>query len=292
MNSPPRWAQKLLEVFSDPDTMEEVQGDLLELYDHWVQTIGKRRADWRYSRSTLKLLRPLAQTNTTQYPSPFFLNPAMIRNYFRTAWRNLVKNKFYSFINISGLTVGLAVGILILLWVQDELSFDRFHTQSSSIYRLENWAGTGSSRQIWTATVAPIAGFAKRETPEVKDAVRLTENYAYTLFKYREKTISEHKTFFTDPTLFSVFDFNLIQGNPAKPFPNNNSIVVTETTAKRYFGDENPIGKVLAANDNTAFTVSGVIRDFPKNSSIQGDMFLPMSLFFKNIRLVVMVTMS
>ncbi|MBC3790642.1 ABC transporter permease [Spirosoma utsteinense] len=283
MNSPPRWAQKLLEVFSDPDTMEEVQGDLLELYDHWVQTIGKRRADWRYSRSTLKLLRPLAQTNTTQYPSPFFLNPAMIRNYFRTAWRNLVKNKFYSFINISGLTVGLAVGILILLWVQDELSFDRFHTQSSSIYRLENWAGTGSSRQIWTATVAPIAGFAKRETPEVKDAVRLTENYAYTLFKYREKTISEHKTFFTDPTLFSVFDFNLIQGNPAKPFPNNNSIVVTETTAKRYFGDENPIGKVLAANDNTAFTVSGVIRDFPKNSSIQGDMFLPMSLFFKNI---------
>jgi putative ABC transport system permease protein len=296
---PPRAADKLLEWFVAPHLLESLQGDLHEEFAWQVERVGERRARWRYWREVLGFVNratikrkpasyPLQGPEFTHHVSTHYRTTslphfAMIRNYFRTAWRNLVKNKFYSFINISGLTVGLAVGILILLWVQDELSFDRFHKQSASIYRLENWAGTGSSRQIWTATVAPIAGFAKRETPEVKEAVRLTENYAYTLFKYKEKTINEEKSFFTDPSLFSVFDFNLIQGNPAKPFPNNNSIILTETTARRYFGDQNPIGKVLAANDNSAFTVSGVIRDFPKNSSIQGDLFLPLSLFFRNL---------
>ncbi|MCX6217525.1 ABC transporter permease [Spirosoma sp.] len=284
---PPRLADRLLEWFVAPHRLESLQGDLHEEFAYQVQRIGEQRAKWRYWQDVLGFIRPSfaikRDASVNQYLSPALANPAMIRNYFRTAWRNLAKNKFYSFINISGLTIGLAVGILILLWVQDELSFDRFHTQSSSIYRLENWAGTGSSRQIWTTTVAPIAGFAKRETPEVKDAVRLAGNYAYTLFKYKGKTINENKTFFTDPALFSVFDFKLIQGNPAKPFSDDHSIVLTETTAKRYFGNENPVGKVLAANDNTTFTVSGIVRDFPKNSSIKGDMFLPISLFFRNL---------
>ncbi|MVM32556.1 FtsX-like permease family protein [Spirosoma sp. HMF4905] len=203
----------------------------------------------------------------------------MLRNYFRTAWRNLVKNQFYSVINITGLTAGLAVGILILLWVQDELSFDRFHAKVSNIYRLENWAGTGSSRQIWANTVAPIAEFGKKEVPEVKDAVRMTGNGYFTLFKYKDKVVNKEKTAFTDPSFFSVFDFPLIQGNPAKPFPDEHSVVLTETTAKRYFGDENPLGKILMAN-NVSFKVSGVIKDFPKNSSIQNDMFMPISLLF------------
>ncbi|NEU69248.1 FtsX-like permease family protein [Spirosoma agri] len=207
----------------------------------------------------------------------------MIRNYFRTAWRNLLKNKFYSLLNITGLTAGLAVGILILLWVQDELSFDRFHRQSDAIYRLENRVGTGTSQQIWTTTVAPIASFAKREVPEVKDAVRLAYNSMYTLFKYKDKTVNEDHSSFTDPAFFSMFDYTLIKGNPAKPFPDKYSVVLTETTAKRYFGDENPIGKVLSGRDKIAFTVSGVIRDFPKNSSIQGDLFLPISLLFDSM---------
>jgi putative ABC transport system permease protein len=207
----------------------------------------------------------------------------MLRNYFRTAWRSLVKNRFYSLINMTGLTAGLAVGILILLWVQDELSFDRFHHQANNIYRLENWAGTGSSRQIWTSTVAPIAEFGKKELPEIKDAVRISYNGIFTLFKYQNKTVNEERTQFADPTLFSLFDFPLIQGNPANPFPDKHSIVLTERTAKRYFGDANPIGKILAGNDNTAFKVSGIIRDFPENSSIQGDMILPISLRFETM---------
>ncbi|GAB4043706.1 ABC transporter permease [Spirosoma jeollabukense] len=288
-HTPPRFADWLLKRFCAPHRYEEIQGDLHEEFAYQVRRVGERRARWRYVMDVLGFFKPFAlkRKPTLHYSgessSAYFLTPAMLRNYFRTAWRNLLKNRFYSLINLTGLTAGLTIGILILLWVQDELSFDRFHRQASVIYRLENRVGTGSSQQIWTTTVAPIATFAKREVPEVKDAVRIAYNGGYTLFKYKNKVFNEEHSYYTDPTLFSVFDFNLIQGNPAKPFSDNNSIILTETTAKRYFGDENPIGKVLAANDKASFTVSGVIRDFPKNSSIQGDMFLPISLLFKNM---------
>jgi putative ABC transport system permease protein len=101
----------------------------------------------------------------------------MLRNYIKTAWRNLLRNKFYSAINIAGLTIGLAVGMLILLWVQDELSFDSFHKQTANIYRLELWGGTGANRQIFQIGVAPIGPFSKQQLPEVKDYVRTTGNY-------------------------------------------------------------------------------------------------------------------
>ncbi|UFH56963.1 ABC transporter permease [Spirosoma sp. KNUC1025] len=281
MQHPPKLADRLLRFFLSDDRLEEVQGDLHEEFIWQVSRIGERRARWRYWRDVLGFLKPsILKSQPDTYPRTYLMNPTMLRNYFRTAWRNLVKNRFYSLINMTGLTAGLAVGILILLWVQDELSFDRFHTQATNIYRLENWAGTGSSRQIWQATVAPIADMGRKELPEIKDAVRLTYNGMFNLFKYKEKTVSEQRTQFADPALFSMFDFPLVQGNPANPFPDNHSLVMTETTAKRYFGHENPIGKILAGDNNTSFKVSGVIRDFPKNSSIQGDMILPISLLF------------
>ncbi len=301
---PPRFADRLLKLVCAPYRLEEVQGDLHEEFAYQMKHFGERRARWNYWWVVLVFIKPppgwpFAMKRKTaivrgspsgyydrrfsEYSTTHLVNIAMLRNYFRTAWRNLLKNRFYSLINITGLTAGLAVGILILLWVQDELSFDRFHQQSSSIYRLENKVGTGTSQQIWPSTVAPMAGFAKRELPEVKDAVRLTGNYMYTLFKYKEKTFTEEKSSFTDPNLFSVFDFGLVQGNPAKPFPDNHSVVLTETSAKRYFGNDNPIGKVLSYNEKSSFTVSGVIRDLPKNSSIKGDMFFPISLLFDNM---------
>src|SRR6478735_6508698 len=143
----------------------------------------------------------------------------MFRNYFKTAWRNLVKNRFYTIINISGLAVGLAIGILILLWVQDEFSFDSFHSKAPNIYRLENMVGTGSSRQLWTSTASAIGVLAKKGIPAVKDEVRISYNGYYGLYKYKDKTFTEPSTFFADPSLFSVFDFKIIKGNAANPLP-------------------------------------------------------------------------
>jgi len=202
----------------------------------------------------------------------------MFKNYFKTAWRNLMKHKFYSSINIAGLTIGLTVGLLILLWVQDEFSYDRFHNNEQHIVKLENMVATGPARQLWTSTTAPIGVMAKKQIPGVKDVVRITENYYYGLYKYKDKVFSEERTLVTDASFFSMFDFNIIKGNAANPFPDSYSVVLTESAAKKYFGDENPLGKLISGDDKDNFKVTGVIKDFPKNSTIQGDMIFPMSL--------------
>ncbi|MBB6130424.1 ABC transporter permease [Mucilaginibacter lappiensis] len=201
----------------------------------------------------------------------------MLKNYIKTAWRNLLKNKFYSFINIVGLTVGLAIGILILLWVQNELSFDSFHKKAPNIYRMAIFGGTGASRQIWSQDVAPMGPLAKQQLTEVKDQVRITGNYIFSMFKYQDKVFGNENVVFADPSFFSIFDFPLVQGNTAKPFANDNSVVITKKTAKKYFGNENPIGKVIVADDKANFTVSGVINDFPDNSSFNMGLIMPMS---------------
>ena len=202
----------------------------------------------------------------------------MFKSYFKTAWRNLAKNKFYSFINIAGLTLGLTVGILILLWVQDEYSYDSFHKNAKHIIKLENMVGTNDSRQLWTETAAPIGMMAKQRIPGIKDVVRINENHFYALYKYNDKSFSDERNYFTDASFFTVFDFPIIKGNKANPFPDNYSVVITQTTAKKFFGTDDVLGKIITADDSAHFKVTGVIKDFPKNSNIQGDMFFPISL--------------
>lgn len=200
----------------------------------------------------------------------------MLRNYIKTAWRNLLKSKFYSVINIAGLTAGLAIGILILLWVQDELSFDTFHKNVQNIYRLELFGGTGSSRQIWQVGVAPIGPLVKKQLPEVTEQVRITGNYRFTMYKYQDKAFGNENAAFVDPSFFSVFSFPIIEGSQAKPFNDDRSVVITKSTAKKFFGDADPLGKVIIADNNAEnFTVSGVINDFPKNTYFQCDMLMP-----------------
>src|SRR4051812_44011982 len=113
----------------------------------------------------------------------------MFRNYFKTAWRNILRNKFYALINITGLTVGLSVGLLILLWVSDELSFDTFHSRAQQLYQVNAQIGTGSTRQIWGGVQAPIATFALREVPGVTSAVRMVPFNNYSVFRFRDKVL-------------------------------------------------------------------------------------------------------
>jgi len=202
----------------------------------------------------------------------------MLRNYFKTAWRSLLKNKFYSLINMAGLTAGLAIGILILLWVEDERSFDSFHKKTTDIYRVELFGGTGSSKQIWSMTVAPMGPLAKKELPEVAEQARMTSNNYASLYKYGNKSFADETAMFTDPSFFTMFDFPLVEGNATQPFPDAHSVVITQKTAKKFFGEEPALGKVISTETNENYTVSGVINDLPKNSSIQFDMLMPMTL--------------
>ncbi|MBD0294771.1 MAG: ABC transporter permease, partial [Flavisolibacter sp.] len=180
-----------------------------------------------------------------------------------------------------GLTAGLAVGILILLWVQDELSFDKFHHKAKEIFRVNATVGTGTSKQTGAYTPGPMAATALTQVPGVKNAVRVSGNYDYSVFRYKDKLFTENEIAYIDPSLFSVFDFRLKEGNPKQPFTDDHSIIITAATAKRYFGKEDPVGKIIVADNRQHFTVSGVMEDFPENSSINYDILFPIALFEK-----------
>ncbi|MDH5827915.1 ABC transporter permease [Sphingobacterium faecium] len=202
----------------------------------------------------------------------------MIKNYIKIAWRSIFSNKFYTAINILGLSAGLVVGIFLMLWIQDELSFDRFHKNERVIYKIGIEGGTGISKKIFENIIAPVGTVAKKEIPEVKDAVRIFK-IGDAPIKYKEKRFIEKSFAFVDPSYFSVFSFPLIQGNKQLPFPDNNSIIITASTARRYFGDENAIGKTVTIGVDELCVVSGIIADYPENSSMQFQVLLPISRF-------------
>ncbi len=143
--------------------------------------------------------------------------------------------------------------------------------------------GTGTSKQVWGGVQAPIAPYALKEVPGVQNAVRLVNNYEYGVFKYQDKyagTPGENGTYYVDPSIFKVFDFKLLKGDPEHPFPTDQSIIITKTTAKRFFGNTDPIGQGNEGLDNKDnYTVAGrYCTDFPENSSIKADMLFSIEL--------------
>lgn len=196
----------------------------------------------------------------------------MLKNHFKIALRNLRKSPTYSFINITGLAVGLTVSILLLLWAGDELSYDRFNVHADNLYRLAPKFDNTDNPTIWNTTSAPIAVYAKKEVPEVENTCRVTEDWTISVFEYQGKKLTEWHNCQVDPSFFSMFTYPLIKGNPERPFKDAHSVVLSETTAKTFFGNEDPIGKVLKADDKKLYQVTGVIKDMPENSSIQFNM--------------------
>ncbi|MGZ8557946.1 MAG: ABC transporter permease [Chitinophagaceae bacterium] len=204
----------------------------------------------------------------------------MLVNYFKIAWRNLIKNKFYSALNISGLAIGLAVGIMILLWVQDEFAYDGFHKNADDIYKINSHFGTGADAQVWEDSPAPLAVMFRHSVPEVSDVVRINPRWDQLLFTYGDKKMMETSSAYVDPSFFSMFDFGLIKGKTQKPFSDIYSVVLTRSVAKKYFDDQDPIGKIMSSGKDN-YIVSGIINDFSDNSGIQYDMLFPMSLYAK-----------
>src|SRR5688500_8390116 len=131
----------------------------------------------------------------------------MIKNYFKIAWRNLFKNKFYSAINIAGLAIGLAVGIMILLWVQDEFSFDSFHENADNIYKINSHFSAGDDVQVWEDSPAPLAVYCKQSIPEVADVVRIYPRWEQLLFSQGDRKMIETNSAYVDPSFFSLFSF-------------------------------------------------------------------------------------
>ncbi|MCJ7681585.1 MAG: ABC transporter permease, partial [Candidatus Aminicenantes bacterium] len=186
----------------------------------------------------------------------------MIRNYLKIAFRNLIRHKGFSFINIFGLAVGMVCTMLILFWVQHELSFDRFNANGRNIYRILQHIQY-SEVVTWAINQGPLGPALKEEIPEIEEQARF--DGARWRIKYRNQ-IFEERGGFTDPSLFDMFTLPFVQGNPNTALLNSRSVVITEKTAKKIFGSEDPMGQVLNIDDRFDFVVSGVIKDIPDNS--------------------------
>jgi predicted permease len=194
----------------------------------------------------------------------------MLRNYLKLALRNLSRQKAFSFINITGLAIGLACSMIILLWVRDEVSFDRFHPSAANMYRLVANAG---DLQV-AITPSPAGPALRDEFPEVTDAVRLMPINSL-MAEANDIKFEEKRAFYADSNFFQVFHFPLLQGDAATALQEPNGLVVTEAFAKKYYGTTDVMGKTFHLLNKDDFKVTGVIATVPGNSHLQFDLILP-----------------
>jgi putative ABC transport system permease protein len=205
----------------------------------------------------------------------------MIRNFFRIAFRNISRHKVFTFINVTGLAVGLAASLLILLWVQDELSYDKFNRNGKNIFRVEEDQFYSGERYHVTVTPHPSGPVWKEKVPEIKEQTRLNR-LPRILFRQEDKVFFESLIAAADSGLLKMFTFPVLAGNPLTALSSPYSIVLTEKLARKYFGNTNPIGRTLTLENKYQFMVTGLIKDLPKNSIFNFEGLIPYS-FMKEI---------
>jgi putative ABC transport system permease protein len=202
----------------------------------------------------------------------------MFKNYLKIALRNLSKYRIYSLINIAGLSIGIACCLLILMHITDEASYDKYHKNAERIYRvtyeIDNHGKTTSTAQ----TPAPLGPALLKEYPDIKDYVRFFRSDVS--LNRGEKRFFE-TLYFADESIFDIFTFPLLRGNLDTALEEPNSIVLTEESAEKYFGDEDPINKILTVNSNRDFIVTGVLKNIPRNSHFHFDFLVPIEAYFQ-----------
>lgn len=274
---PPKLAEFLLKYFA-PDNFGLVgAGDFEEVYNNILEQKGWIKAVLWYWFQVLRSFPVFVKDS-------FFRGGAMIRNYFKVALRTIRKSKVYSVINILGLSIGLACVILIFLFIRDELSYDRFHENSDNIYRLTTnfHKADGSISQKMTSVVIPHGPAMKEFFKEVNRCVRVNPQ-EFTV-KY-ENYIEEETVTLVDKDFFEMFSFPLSSGNPSSVLSQLNSIVLTETSAKKYFGSSDPVGRIITliyGDYVNEFIVSGVVQNPPSNSTITFEMLIN----FESLKLI------
>ncbi len=201
---------------------------------------------------------------------------AMLKNDFKIALRNIQRHKGYSFINIAGLAIGMACALLILLWIQDELSYDRFHQNGNNIYRIIVEEDQGF-RSAGTCPI-PLAPHLKQAYPEILDSTRFCNGFQEFLIECEARVFSE-QIGIVDPSFLTIFTFPLLKGDPQKALSQPHSLIMTEKWARKYFGSEEPMGKTLqilsSRQEKIDFQVTGILKDIPRNSHLQIQLFVP-----------------
>lgn len=284
--TPPRWADRLLEWLCAPHLLEEVQGDLHERFARRVTLFGLGSARRQYAWEVLGFLQPIfLKRQPREYSSPSFNSPAMLRNYVKIAWRNLANNKAFSFINIVGLAAGLSCCMLISLYLYDELRYDTKHADGEHIYQIGTVFVSPEGETKTAATPYAVADALQLEYPEISSTTRLVGLFVddKTLLRYddgasKSQVFYETKGYLADPTFFSFFTYNFVEGNGKTALKAPNSIVLSEEIARKLFGSKSALSKVIHVESNTNgdgnYTVTGVFRPGSIPSHIDGRFFI------------------
>ena len=269
LQKPPKITSWLLEKILKYSIRYGAIGDLTEKYAFIVNNRGKIIANFWFRWQLIQLLPSYINFR-------FFGGFIMFKNYFKTAVRNFNRNKGFSILNITGLTVGMTCSLIIFLWLYDEWSYDRFHENADNIYRIILFDNQMSDKGF-AVSPAAMGKTLKDEYPEITHFTRFIP--IRTLLRYMDKSFYESGCII-DPDFFEIFSFKIIKGSKQALFDNIYSIIISEETANKYFGNENPLGKTLTIF-NRDFQVSGIIENVPENSHLQFDYILPVNLYEK-----------
>lgn len=261
----------LLEIFTSYDDEYDIVSDLDEIYKNMLIKHGRIKAIvWIWKQVILSIF----------HFSVFFFRKEyfMFKNYIKVALRTLKKYKIYSLINISGLAIGMVCFFLIMLWVRDELSFNRFHENSGQIYlNIVEFPDVTTQSSPWS-----LVPTLKNVFPETEMGTRYIRKTVST--RYKDKIFSEEAAL-VDAEFLKIFTFPIVKGDPNTALSANNSVVITERTAEKYFGDEEPLGKIIKFDNRVDFTVTGVIRNVPANSDLRFDFLALPELFVGRARM-------
>jgi len=270
---PPTWAQRFIAWYCKPELLEDLTGDLHEYFERNVQSVGPGRAKLIYILDAFKFFR----IYTVQRPTfvNLFINRIMIGSYIKTSGRSLMRNKLFSSINVIGLAISMSVGLLLIALVLDLRSYDRFHESGERIYRITNVATFNHEQGGKFASTSIKTGKLIREQVTGVEEVAIMHNNFSEDARVGDK-ILPIKGYWGEPSLFRIFTFPMLEGNSETALKEPYSIVLTETTAKKLFGNESVLGKAIKI-DTLNYQVTGVMKDVPFFSHIDFEVLVSFS---------------
>ncbi|MET0467040.1 MAG: ABC transporter permease [Chitinophagaceae bacterium] len=268
-DKPPQWLHFLLRRRLNEDALEETLGDLHELYSRWRSESGVFIAKLRYLLQILFYLRPLPDSLKKKpvpdhFKSKTTINPAMFKSSLKIAWRQLLRSKGYAAINIGGLAVGMAIVLMIGIWVWDELSFDRYHKKHSRLAQAWQMVNFDGNNSFYNSVPVPLAAELRSKYADI-EASSVTTNVKEFMVGYNDKKLMQ-TGIFAEASFPDMFSFEMKEGD-IHSLTDIQSVLVSESTAKAFFGHEPAIGKTIRINDKTDVKVTGIYKDLPSNST-------------------------
>jgi len=280
---PPRLADRLFEWYCHNASIEDLHGDAAELFYKNLETMSVRRARWMYWRHIFSLmfsyaLRRRKERSAWHAYAGGSIRPAMLASYFKISFRNLVRNKSYAMVNIGGLAISGAVGLIILLFIANELRYDRHNTKADRIYRLHFEHRFGNNHAHMATTPAMAASALQQEFPEVESTTRFLDYGTYLVrTDGSNESTKEYHVLWTDSTVFKIFSIHVLEGNPNKALADPYGVAISKRAAEKYFGQASALGKSLVLDNRIHTQVTAVFEDLPATSHFHADFLISLA---------------